>query len=69
MNFVVRAGHRVKLKEKYLDLAKGIEKAMEHESDDYTHCNWYSRYSHQRIGTKTRGLRNERMTKAYPNNG
>ena len=31
---------------------------MEHESDDYTNCNRYSWYSHQRIGTETRGLGN-----------
>ena len=31
---------------------------MEHESDGYINCNWCSWYSHQRIGTRTRGLGN-----------
>ena len=31
---------------------------MEHESDDYTNCNWGSCYSHQRTGTRIRGLGN-----------
>ena len=26
---------------------------MEHESDEYTNCNWFSRYSHQRCSTGT----------------
>ena len=36
-------------------LFKEIEKTVEHESDDYTNCNWCSWYSHQRIGTRTGG--------------
>ena len=32
-----------------------IEKTMEHESDDYTNCNWCFWYSHQRIGSRTEG--------------
>ena len=52
----------VKLKEsekrdKYLDLARK-KKTVEHESDNYTNCNWCSWYSHQRIGTKTGGFGN-----------
>ena len=44
-DFAVPAGHRIKLKEcekkdKYLDLAKGIDKTMEHAGDNYTNCNW-----------------------------
>ena len=64
--------HRVKLKEykkrdKYLNLAKGLEKTMDHESDDYTNCNWCSWYSHQRIGTRTGGLRNNGIGEDCPN--
>ena len=41
----VRADHRIKLKEcknkdKYLDLARELKKAVEHESDDCTNCDW-----------------------------
>ena len=32
---------------------------MEHESDDYTNCNWCSWYSHQRIGTRAGELGNK----------
>ena len=35
---------------------QGIEKVVEHGSDDYTNCNWCSWYNHQRIGTRTGGL-------------
>ena len=50
----VPADHRVKLKEsekrdKYLDFARELKKTVEHESDDYTNCNWCS-------CTVTRGL-------------
>ena len=65
MDFAVSADHRVKFKEsekrdKYLDLARELKKkqTVEHESDDYTNCNWCSCYSHQRIGTRTGGLVN-----------
>ena len=49
IDFVVLADHRVKLKEskkkdKYQDLAWEIFKTVEHESDDYTNCNWYFCY-------------------------
>ena len=72
MDFAVPADYRVELKEcekrdKYLDLVKGIEKTVEHESDEYTNCNWCSLYSHQRIGTGTGGLRNNGTTGNCPN--
>ena len=35
---------------------------MEHESDGDTNCHWCARYSHQRIGTGTGGLRNKRTS-------
>ena len=47
MDFAVPAGHRVKLKEnekkeKYLclNLAMELKKTVEHESDNYTNCDW-----------------------------
>ena len=40
---------------------------MEHESDSDTKCNWCNWYSHQRIGTKTGGLGNKRMSGDHPN--
>ena len=53
MDFAVPADYRVKLKN-----WKKTEKTVEHESDDYTNCNWCSWYSQQRIGTRTGGLGN-----------
>ena len=48
VDFTVLENHRVKLKEykmgdKYLNLARVIEKCAEHSSDYYNNCNWYSR--------------------------
>ena len=40
---------------------------MEHESDDYTNYNWCFWYSHQRIGTRTGGLRNNGTGGDCPN--
>ena len=47
VDFAVREDHGVKLKEyekkdKYLDLARKLKKTVEHESDNYTNCNWCS---------------------------
>ena len=49
------AVHRVKMKGsekryKYLDLSREM-KRLENESDSDTNCNWYARYSYQRIDT------------------
>ena len=75
-DFAVPADLRVKLKEskkkdKYLDLARGLkkksQKTVEHESDGDTNSNWCSWYSHQRRGTETGGLRNDRPYGDYPN--
>ena len=43
VDFTVPADHRIKLKEcekkeQYLDIARDLKKAVEHESDDYTNC-------------------------------
>ena len=40
---------------------------MEHESDSDTDCNWWARYSHQRIGTGIGGLGNKRTSGNYSN--
>ena len=40
---------------------------MEHESDGYTNCNYYSWYTHQRIGTRSGGLENKRKRGDYSN--
>ena len=40
---------------------------MEHESDGDNNCNWCSWYSHQRIGKKTRRLRNKRTNGDHSN--
>ena len=72
VDFAVPADHRVKLKEsekrdEYLDLARELKKTMEHESDGDINCKWRARYSHQRIGTETRGLGNKRTSGDQPN--
>ena len=46
VNFAVPADHRIKLKEcenkdKYFDLARELQKTMEHAGDNYTNCNWH----------------------------
>ena len=40
---------------------------MDHESEGNTNCNWRIKYSHQRTGTGTRGLRNKRTSGDHPN--
>ena len=40
---------------------------MEHEGDDDNHCNWFARYSQQKIGTRIRGIGNKRTSGDYPN--
>ena len=47
-------------RDKYLDLARELEKTIEHESDGDTNCNWHTRCSHQRIDKGTGGLGNKR---------
>ena len=39
---------------------------MEHESDGDTNSNWRARYSHQRIGSGTRGLENIKTSGDHP---
>ena len=40
---------------------------MEHESDDYTNCNWCSWYSDQRTGARTGELENNGTGGDCPN--
>ena len=45
VDFAVPDDHRIKLKEcekkdKYLDFARELNKTVEHESDNYTNCDW-----------------------------
>ena len=54
-------------KYKYLALARELEKSMEHESNGDANCNWGIRYSHQRIGTRTGGIGNKRISGGYAN--
>ncbi len=42
---------------------------MEHESDDYTNCNWYPWYCHKKVDTRTGGLGNKRTSGDHPNYG
>ena len=72
MDFAVPTDLRVKLKEsekkdKYFDLTRELKKTAEHVSVDYTICNWFSWYSHQRIDTTTGGLENTTTSRDHPN--
>ena len=54
VDFAVPADHRIKLKEcekkdKYYDPARELKKTLEHESDDYTNCDWWFWHSNKRI--------------------
>ena len=40
---------------------------MKHESDGDTNCNRFGLYSHKKIGTRTEGFRNKRMSGDHPN--
>ena len=66
-----RIDHRVKSKEiekkdKYLDLARELNKTVEHESDCDTNCNRSSCYSDWRIGARTGGFGNKRTRGDHP---
>ena len=71
MGLSIPADRGVKLKEsekryEYLDLARELQKSMEHECDGYINCNWYTRYNHQMIGKGTRRLGNKRRSGDHP---
>ena len=82
MNFAIPADHRLKLKEsekkkkkkkgKYLNWKKTKQKqtnkrTMEHESDVYTNCNWYTWHSHQMIEKGFGDYPNENIIKIGQN--
>ena len=72
IDFTVSADHRIKLKKcekkgKYLDFAKKIEKAVEHEGDDCTNCDWCFWLSNQRIIKGPGGLGSWWTRGDYPN--
>ena len=59
--------HRVKLKEgekkdKFLNLARGLKRSMEHEGDGDTNCNLYSRYNKQMFVKGTEGVGKKKMS-------
>ena len=63
---------RVKLKEstnkRYVPgRCSGIKKAVEHESDGDTNCNWCSWYSHQKISKGTGRRENKWTSGDHPN--
>ena len=50
VDFAVPADHRINLKDgekkdKYLDLARELKKAVEHESNDCANCDWCVRHN------------------------
>ena len=72
VKLAVPADHWVKLNEsekedKNLDLARELETKVEHESDNYTNCNWCSWHRPQKIGKRTRGFRKKRKSGDNPN--
>ena len=65
IDFMVLADHKVKRKEnetidKFLDRVRELKKAVEHEGDGYTDCNWCTWNDLQRLGKKTDGIENQR---------
>ena len=73
-DFAVSAGHRVKIKEnekkKKIQILRSLQrtkKAMEHEGDGDTNCNWCTRNDLQRISKRTRGVGNLWTNGDYPN--
>ena len=71
-DFTVPTDHSVKLKNneqrnKYQNLARELNKTMEHVSDCYTICNWCAWYSNEMFGTRTRGLGNKRKSEEHQN--
>ena len=61
----------VKMKEnekrdKYLDLARELKKAVEREGDDDTNTNWHTWNSPQRLGKGTERVETERKNRDHP---
>ena len=67
MKVVIPGNQQVKLKEgekrdRFQDLARELKKTMEHEGDDDTSCNWFTRHSHERINKKDLKVRGREET-------
>ena len=54
-------------KDKYLNLTTELKKTMEHESDNYTNCDWCFWYSPQKIIKRTGGIGRRRTSGDHPN--
>ena len=72
VDFAVPVDHRINLKEcekkdKYLDLARELKKAVEHESDDCTNCDWCFWHNNKRIIKKPGRLGSWRTGRDLPN--
>ena len=66
----IAGGRKIRKKTKIEIRTKTLlenRKTVDHESDGDTNCNWDTRYSHQRFGTKTGGLGNKRTSEDHPN--
>ena len=66
MDLPVSADHRIKLKENEKTLL-GNWKTVEHESDNYTNCDWCFWYSQQSIMKGTGGFGNKTTRVDHPN--
>ena len=52
---------------KYLDLARELKKAVEHESNNCANCDWCVRHSNQSIIKRPGGLGSWQISRDYPN--
>ena len=71
MDFTVPSDYRMKIKEnekrdKYLDLARELKKAMEHAGDGDTNCNRYTWNGPQRLGKGAGRAENRRTCRNHP---
>ena len=56
----LRENQRKRKSDKYLDLARKLKKAMEHEGGGCTNCKWCARNNSQRLGKGTGRVGNQR---------
>ena len=71
VEFAVPVDDRVKIKEnekrdEYLDFARELKKATDHESGGDNNCNRYARNNPQRLGKKVRRIKNQRSSGDQP---
>ena len=79
VNLAVSTDHRVKIKEnekktnkktptkQILTSCQRTKKAMEHESDRETGCNWYTWNDPKKFGERVGGVGNRRKSRVHPN--